>query len=77
VTERSSDLTACHKVHGDGVLVYFGYPQAQEDDPEQALRAGLAVVGPLPVSQQCRLCKYELALRPTGGGRRSHRLEIF
>ena len=29
---------------GDGVLVYFGYPNANEDDPEQAVRAGLAVV---------------------------------
>src|ERR1700738_3649103 len=29
---------------GDGVLVYFGYPNADEDDPEQAMRAGLAVV---------------------------------
>src|SRR5215471_20514575 len=26
---------------GDGVLVYFGYPQAHEDDPERAVRAGL------------------------------------
>src|SRR4051812_7747779 len=29
---------------GDGVLVYFGYPQAHEDDAERAVRAGLAVV---------------------------------
>src|SRR5215471_5434227 len=29
---------------GDGVLVYFGYPQAQEDDAEQGVRAGLALV---------------------------------
>jgi predicted ATPase/class 3 adenylate cyclase len=29
---------------GDGVLVYFGYPQAHEDDAEQAMRAGLALV---------------------------------
>ena len=29
---------------GDGVLVYFGYPQANEDDPERAIRAGLAIV---------------------------------
>ncbi len=32
------------KYMGDGVLAYFGYPQAHEDDPAQALRAGLAVV---------------------------------
>jgi class 3 adenylate cyclase/tetratricopeptide (TPR) repeat protein len=29
---------------GDGVLVYFGYPQAHEDDAERAVKAGLAVV---------------------------------
>jgi class 3 adenylate cyclase len=29
---------------GDGVLIYFGYPRAHEDDAERAVRAGLAVV---------------------------------
>lgn len=29
---------------GDGVLAYFGYPQAHEDDPERAARAGLELV---------------------------------
>ncbi len=29
---------------GDGMLVYFGYPQAHEDDAERAVRAGLAIV---------------------------------
>ena len=29
---------------GDGVLAFFGYPQAHEDDAEQATRAGLALV---------------------------------
>ena len=33
------------KYMGDGVLVYFGYPKAHEDDPQQAIRAGLALVG--------------------------------
>src|SRR6516162_10070439 len=32
------------KYMGDGVLVYFGYPHAHEDDAERALRAGLALV---------------------------------
>jgi len=32
------------KYMGDGVLAYFGYPQAREHDAEQALRAGLALV---------------------------------
>ena len=29
---------------GDGVLVYFGYPQAHEDDAERAVRAGLTCI---------------------------------
>jgi class 3 adenylate cyclase len=32
------------KYMGDGVLVYFGYPHAHEDDAERAVRAGLALV---------------------------------
>jgi hypothetical protein len=32
------------KYMGDGVLVYFGYPRALEDDAERAVRAGLALV---------------------------------
>ena len=29
---------------GDGLLVYFGYPQAHEDAAQRAVRAGLAIV---------------------------------
>jgi class 3 adenylate cyclase/predicted ATPase len=29
---------------GDGLLVYFGYPRAHEDDPQRAVRAGLGMV---------------------------------
>ena len=29
---------------GDGVLVYFGYPRAHEDDAEQSIRAGLELI---------------------------------
>jgi class 3 adenylate cyclase/predicted ATPase len=32
------------KFMGDGALIYFGYPQAHEDDAERAVRAGLAVL---------------------------------
>src|SRR6516164_1453805 len=42
------------KYMGDGVLIYFGYPQAHEDDAERSVRAGLAVieaVGRLPARQ--------------------------
>jgi class 3 adenylate cyclase len=44
------------KYMGDGVLIYFGYPQAHEDDAERAVRAGLGLieaVGKLHV-QDCR-----------------------
>ena len=43
---------------GDGVLIYFGYPNAHEDDPEQAIRAALAVVeavGQLETQQPLRV----------------------
>jgi len=32
------------KYLGDGVLVYFGYPHAHEDDAERAVRAGLGII---------------------------------
>jgi class 3 adenylate cyclase len=32
------------KYMGDGVLAYFGYPQAHEDDAERAVRAGLGLI---------------------------------
>jgi class 3 adenylate cyclase len=32
------------KFMGDGVLAYFGYPRAHEDDAERAVRAGIALV---------------------------------
>src|ERR1700738_1894552 len=41
------------KYMGDGVLIYFGYPQAHEDDAERAVRAALeaiAAVGELKLS---------------------------
>jgi class 3 adenylate cyclase len=43
---------------GDGVLVYFGYPQAHEDDAERAVRAALAlveVVGTIEAPEQLRV----------------------
>ena len=36
------------KYMGDGVLAYFGWPQAHEDEAERAVRAGLAMVEALP-----------------------------
>jgi class 3 adenylate cyclase/predicted ATPase len=32
---------------GDGLLVYFGYPQAHEDDPQRAVRTGLGILAAL------------------------------
>ena len=32
------------KYMGDGVLIYFGYPRAHEDDAERAVRAGLSAI---------------------------------
>ena len=46
------------KYMGDGVLIYFGYPQAHEDDAERSVRAGLAVieaVGKLPMREDLRV----------------------
>src|SRR3989449_6859436 len=33
---------------GDALLVYFGYPQAHEDDAQRAVRAGLEILAELP-----------------------------
>jgi class 3 adenylate cyclase/predicted ATPase len=44
--ERDGGFVA--KYMGDGVLAYFGYPQAQEDDAELAVQAGLAIVAAVP-----------------------------
>jgi hypothetical protein len=38
------------KYMGDGVLVYFGYPQAHEDDAERAVRGGLELIQAVSVS---------------------------
>jgi hypothetical protein len=43
---------------GDGVLVYFGYPQAHEDDAERAVRAGLELTAAVGVLNTC------VSLRP-------------
>ena len=37
------------KFMGDGVLIYFGYPQAHEDDAERAVRAGLELIAAVSV----------------------------
>ena len=47
--ERGGGFVA--KYMGDGVLGYFGYPQAHEHDAERAVRAGLAIVKAAPTLQ--------------------------
>jgi class 3 adenylate cyclase len=43
---RSSGMVA--RYMGDGALIYFGYPHAHEDDAEQAIHTGLALVDAIP-----------------------------
>jgi class 3 adenylate cyclase/energy-coupling factor transporter ATP-binding protein EcfA2 len=48
-----TSLVACFQgfvaLHmGDGILAYFGYPQAHEADAERAVRAGLAIIEAVP-----------------------------
>ena len=50
---------------GDGVLVYFGWPQAHEDEAERAVRAGLAIVEAVE-----RLESEQVALFPRASGSR-------
>jgi class 3 adenylate cyclase/predicted ATPase len=74
---------------GDGLLVYFGYPQAHEDDAQRAVRAGLGMVEALGqlntrLSQERRV---QLAVRlgvhtglvvvgDVGGGSRQEQLAL-
>jgi class 3 adenylate cyclase len=52
------------KYMGDGVLVYFGYPTAHEDDAERAAgwagadRSSRCVEGNQPTSNSCRRCDW-------------------
>ena len=53
------------KYMGDGVLVYFGYPQAHEDDAERAVRAGLELIEAVPAEAAADVpCKPVSALPP-------------
>jgi class 3 adenylate cyclase len=46
VVARYDGLVA--KFMGDGILAYFGFPRAHEDDAEQAVRAGLEIAARVP-----------------------------
>jgi class 3 adenylate cyclase len=52
------------KYMGDGILIYFGYPQAQEDDAERAVRAGLELIGAVSGIESNAPCKRASALLP-------------
>jgi class 3 adenylate cyclase len=46
IITRSTGFVA--KYMGDGVLAYFGFPQAHEDDAEQAVRCALELIEAVP-----------------------------
>lgn len=50
------------KYMGDGVLAYFGYPQAHENDAEQAVRAGLALIDSVRRLQQSEPLRVRVGL---------------
>jgi class 3 adenylate cyclase len=60
---------------GDGLLVYFGYPHAHEDDARRAVRAGLEIIAAMqglgsspPVEQASSLHAARMAAPPEGQG---------
>jgi class 3 adenylate cyclase len=52
------------KYMGDGVLIYFGYPQAHEDDAERAVRAGLALIEAVGKLSSVEPIQVRMALAP-------------
>ena len=53
------------KYMGDGVLIYFGYPQAHEDDAERSVRAGLELIAAVSaLKSSVAHCKRASVLRP-------------
>ena len=74
------------KYMGDGVLIYFGYPEAHEHDAERAVRAGLQVIAGVtalksPVPLQTRVgtrhgngrCRRSDRFRRSAGARHRRR----
>ena len=54
---------------GDGLLVYYGYPRAHEDDAERAIRSALEIVRVMPDLNRQALPQGEDAARRTDRGR--------
>ena len=70
---------------GDGLLVYFGYPKAHEDDAERAVRAGLGIVAalhdlstrlPHPIQVRVGLHTGQVVVGEMGGGHRHEQLAL-
>ena len=65
------------KYMGDGVLIYFGYPQAHEDDAERAVRAGLELVTAVGALKTHAPLQTRVGIARAGGRRRPDRLWRF
>jgi class 3 adenylate cyclase/predicted ATPase len=50
------------RLMGDGVLVYFGYPRAHEDDAERAARAALGIVAAMAQLRRQRSVELEVRI---------------
>jgi len=70
---------------GDGLLVYFGYPAAHEDDAARAVRAGLGIVEelhdlntrlPQPIQVRIGIHTGQVVVGEMGGGRRHEQLAL-
>jgi class 3 adenylate cyclase len=70
---------------GDGLLVYFGYPAAHEDDAARAIRAGLEIVTaldqarsqfPQPVQVRIGIHTGPVVVGQMGGGSRHEQLAL-
>ncbi len=48
---------------GDGILVYFGYPQAHEQDAERAIRAGLHIIEQTKTLDADYQARYQIDIR--------------
>jgi class 3 adenylate cyclase len=84
---RAYQATAAEVIHqyeghmaqylGDGLLIYFGWPVAHEDDAQRAAHAGLGIVEAITTTLNPRLEQekgVQLAVRiGAGGGRRDGR----